>query len=180
MLKKITTTRRGFMQLSATSAAALTLGSSLAALTGCSKTPSASGFNVLRDGDLEFLTALAPVILAGSYPGTLADQAPQRLLQALDNLVGTLQDYSRSQLLMLFDVMQVAPIRLAMGAQWGSWKDATPEDIDAFLQGWKTSNIQLKRMGYGSLCKLLCMCWYAQPETFALTGYPGAPKKIPA
>ncbi|WP_430460576.1 twin-arginine translocation signal domain-containing protein [Thalassolituus sp. LLYu03] len=180
MLQKITTTRRGFMQLSATSAAALTVGGSLAALTGCSKAPAANGYKVLRDGDLEFLTALAPVVLASSYPGTLETQAADRLLHALDRLVGTLQDYSQSQLLMLFDVMQVAPIRVAMGAQWGRWSDASASDIETFLQDWKTSKLQLKRMGYGSLCKLLCMCWYSQPETFAQTGYPGAPQKIPA
>lgn len=168
------------MQLSATSAAALTIGGSLAALTGCGKAPAASGYKVLRPGDLEFLSALAPAILVDSYPGTLGDQAQERLLKALDRLVGTLQEYSRGQLLMLFDVMQVAPLRAAMGAPWGSWSEASVADVDAFLNGWKNSGLQLKRMGYGSLCKLVAMCWYSQPETFVSSGYPGAPKKIPA
>ena len=177
---KITTTRRGFMQLGAASAAALTIGGSLAALTGCSKTPTANGYSVLRGGDLTFLTAIAPVILSDSYPGTLGSQAQERLLHALDRLTGTLQDYSRSQLLMLLDVMQVAPLRALMGAQWASWEEVSADDTEAFLQDWKHSRIQLKRMGYGSLCKLLTMCWYSQPETFISSGYPGAPKKIPA
>jgi len=177
---KITTTRRGFMQLSASSAAALTIAGSVAALSGCSKQPAATGFKVLRTADIEFLSALAPVILADSYPGKLGDSARPRLMQALDNLVSTLQEYSRSQLMLLLDVLHVAPVRLAMGAQWGSWRDASAEDINDFLNGWKTSSLQLKRMGYGSLCKLLTMCWYMQPETFASSGYPGAPEKIPA
>lgn len=174
------TSRRGFLQLSASSAAALTVGASLASLSGCSKVPVANGYKQLRAGDIEFLSALAPVILNKSYPGTLADAAPERLTKALDTLIGTLQEYSRGQLMQLFDVMQVAPIRSVMGAQWGSWSDASAEQIEAFLQDWKTSSLQLKRMGYGSLCKLLTMCWYSQPETFVSTGYPGAPKKIPA
>ncbi len=55
-----------------------------------------------------------------------------------------------------------------------------PADIEAFLQDWKTSRIQLKRMGYASLCKLVTMCWYSQPSTFAFSGYPGMPQRIPA
>jgi len=108
------TSRRGFLQLSASSAAALTVGASLAG-TGCSKVPAAEGYKLLRAGDIEFLSALAPVILNKSYPGTLAADAPVRLTQALDTLIGTLEDYSRSQLIQLLDVMQVAPIRAAMG-----------------------------------------------------------------
>lgn len=177
-MQTITTTRRGFMQLSSGSAALLTLGGSLAALSGCSKTPAADGYQVLRAGDIELLGALAPVILAGSYPGPLAAQAQPRLMQSLDQLILTLQEYSQKQLLLLLDVLQVAPVRLAMGAQWGSWQQASTDDIEAFLQQWKNSSLQLKRMGYGSLCKLLSICWYSQPETFAATGYPGPPRKI--
>lgn len=174
----ITTTRRGFMQLSATSAAVLAAGASFASLTGCTKAPTATGFKVLRESDFEFLMALAPVMLSDSYPGILGpEKGSERLLKALDNLINTLQDYSRSQLMLLLDVMQSAPIRLAMGAPWSTWSEAKPEDIDAFLQSWKTSMIPLKRMGYGSLIKLISISWYSQPETFVSTGYPGMPKR---
>src|SRR5690606_21595482 len=118
-----TTTRRGFMQLSASSAAVLTLRASIAGLTGCSKAPVASGYKVLRPGDIEILRALAPVILGGSYPGSLAADGEAVLLRALDTLVLTLQDYARSQLVMLFDALQVAPVRAAMGAPWASWNE---------------------------------------------------------
>lgn len=180
MLKTITTTRRGFMQLSASSAAVLTLGASIAGLTGCSKAPVASGYKVLRPGDIEILRAVAPVILSGSYPGSLAADGEAVLLRSLDKVVLTLQDYARGQLVMMFDALQVAPVRLAMGAPWASWSEMPADDIEAFLHSWKTSRIQLKRMGYASLCKLVTMCWYSQPSTFAFSGYPGMPQKIPA
>ena len=174
----ITTTRRGFMQLSATSAAALTVGASFASLTGCSKTPPANGFKVLRPTDLKILATLAPVLLKGGYPGPLADQAEPRLLHELDRLIGTLQDYSKGQLVLLLDTLNVAPIRLAMGAPWKQWNEMSAEEIESFLENWKTSSIQLKRMGYASLAKLFAMCWYKQPENFVLSGYPGMPKRI--
>ncbi len=177
-MQKITTSRRGFMQLSATSAAFLAAGASFASLTGCTKAPVASGYKVLRNTDFEFITAIAPVVLGGSYPGVLGpEKAPEVLLKAVDNLVVTLQEYAQSQLIMMFDVMQSAPLRVAMDAPWSTWSEATAEDIERFLQGWKTSMIPLKRMGYGSLVKVLTMCWYSQPETFISSGYPGMPKR---
>lgn len=176
----ITTTRRGFMQLSATSAAMLTVGASFASLSGCTRTPPASGFNSLRPGDIEFLTALAPVILHDSYPGVLAEQAQARLMLALDRLIGTLQEYAKEQLMMLLDVMQYAPLRLVMGAPWRRWSEMNAEAIEDFLAEWKHSSIQLKRMGYGSLCKMVCICWYKEPENFVFSGYPGMPKHIPS
>src|SRR5690554_8099639 len=65
--------------------------------------------------DFEFITAIAPVVLGGSYPGVLGpEKAPEVLLKAVDNLVVTLQEYAQSQLIMMFDVMQSAPLRVAM------------------------------------------------------------------
>lgn len=174
------TSRRGFMQLSATSAALLTIGASTAALTGCSKVPPAEGFKTLRAGDIEFLAALAPVVLAGGYPGALGAEAQQRLMLSLDDTILTLQDYARSQFVMLLDAMQVAIARVAMGAPWSNWSQVSPEQIDAFLNEWRSSRIELKRMGYASLCKLLSMSWYKLPENFAAIGYPGMPMRIPA
>lgn len=174
------TSRRGFMQLGATSAALLTIGASTAVLTGCSKVPAATGFKVLRPGDIEFLSALAPVILSNSYPGVLGADAQQRLMQALDSILLTLQDYARSQLVMLLDAMQVGIARVAMGAPWSNWSQVSAEKIEAFLIEWRSSRIELKRMGYASLCKLFSMSWYKLPENFAVIGYPGMPQRIPA
>lgn len=177
-MPKITTSRRGFMQLSATSVAVLTVGASFASLTGCTKAPVANGYKVLRSSDFEFIDALAPVILSDSYPGVLGlEKGRELLLKAIDNLVVTLQEYAQSQLLMMFDVMQSAPLRVAMDAPWSSWAEATPADVERFLQGWKSSMIPLKRMGYSSLVKVLAMCWYSQPETFVSSGYPGMPRR---
>lgn len=174
----ITTTRRGFMQLSASSAAALTVGASFVSLSGCSKVPAAAGFKTLRPGDIEFLSAIAPVILNGSYPGPLGNKAEERLMHSLDRLIGTLQEYARSQLVLMLNMMQYPPIRIFAGARWKDWNEMSHADIEAFLDEWKLSLIELKRMGYGSLCKLFAICWYREPENFALSGYPGMPKRV--
>lgn len=173
--------RRGFMKLSASSAAALSVGSSVALMTGCSRQPDNDlGLTFLTKSDAEFIQAIAPVILNKSFPASLTqDEANIRLVKAVDALINTLGEYSKAQLAQLFTIMSSAPLRLAVGAPAGGWKDASAEDIESFLDAWKNSMMGIKNMGYASLCKIVCMCWYSQPESFPMSGYPGPPKKIP-
>ena len=179
-MNSITTDRRGFMKLGLVGSAVLTSGSMIATLSGCSKQPaSEQGYRFFRPQDVEFLSALIPVI-AGKYPGGLGDQAVPRVLAQLDKLMFTLQGHAQSEIVKLFDAMSFAPVRVAAGAQWADWKDATPEQIESFLEGWRTSIIPLKRMGYFSLAKLINIAWYSQPENYPISGYPGAPVKVPA
>ena len=174
----IKTTRRGFLQLGAASATALTLGASLASLSGCSRAPSASGFTILRTDDLALLAALAPAVLHGSYPGPLAEQAESKLLSALDALISTLQEYAQSQLLMLFDVLNYAPTRFLLGAPSNDWSTLSTSEINRFLDDWQHSTLALKRMGHSGLIKLMSMCWYSLPDNFLASGYPGMPTRV--
>jgi len=175
------TSRRGFLQLGAMGSAALTLGSGVAMLTGCAQqqTP-APGFKTLREGDIYFLGTLAPAILTTKgYPGALGPDARQRLLEALDNIMTTLQGHALKQLQMAFDLMGSPVTRVAVGAPLHPWEEATVEEAEAFLESWRNSWLPIKRMGYAGLTKLVKMCWYSQPENYALSGYPGPPVKVP-
>ncbi len=59
---------------------------------------------------------------------------------------------------------------------WGSWENASGDDVRAFLSRWENSFIGLLRMGHSSLMQLAMMAWYARPEAWAHCGYPGPPK----
>lgn len=175
------TTRRGFLQLGLMGTATLALGSTIATLTGCA-TPleQSSTFKFLKPDDRELFAALIPQVLSKSFPGDLSDSAAmRRLLLTLDDLIYTLQYQNRDQMRMMFDALSLAPIRVLAGASWTGWKDMSPEQINDFLVDWRDSSIQLKRMGYVSLTKLINISWYSQPESFAATGYPGPPAHIP-
>jgi len=175
------TSRRGFLQLGAMGTAALTLGSGAAMLTGCAKQQApAEGFKTLREVDVYFLGALAPAILTTKgYPGALGKDARQRLLEALDTTMTTLQGHALKQLQMAFDLMGSPVTRVAVGAPLHPWQEATVEEAEEFLVSWRESMLPIKRMGYAGLCKLVSICWYSQPENFEISGYPGPPKKIP-
>jgi hypothetical protein len=177
----LSTTRRGFLQLGLMGTATLALGSTVATLTGCSAPlEQNSDFKFLKANDREFFAALIPVVLNKGFPGDLNhDAAIKRTLLALDDLIYTLQDHNRTQMRQLFDALSMAPIRVVAGASWASWKDMSHEQVNDFLIGWRDSLIQPKRNGYVALSKLIGICWYAQPESFVSTGYPGPPIKIP-
>lgn len=175
------TTRRGFLQLSLMGSATLALGSTIATLTGCTAPlEQNSEYKFLQPNDREFFTALIPAVLNKSFPGELSqDAAIKRTLLALDDLIYTLQYHNRNQMRQLFDALSLAPIRVAAGAAWADWKDMSPKQVNDFLLDWRDSSLQPKRNGYVGISKLIGICWYAQPESFVATGYPGPPIKIP-
>lgn len=177
----LATTRRGFLQLGLMGSAALALGGTVATLSGCSSPlEKDSEYKFLKPNDRAFFAALIPVILGKGIPGELNHEAAQkRVLLALDDLIYTLQYHNRIQMRQLFDALSMPPIRIAMGASWADWKDMSHQQVDDFLVDWRDSSIQLKRMGYVSLSKLIKIAWYSQPESFVNTGYPGPPTKIP-
>ena len=179
--KALPTSRRGFLQLGLMGTATLALGGTIATLTGCSAPmESNSEYKFLKPGDREFFAALIPVVVNKSFPGDLThDAAMKRTLLALDDLIYTLQYHNRSQMRQLFDALSFAPIRIAAGASWASWKDMSATEVNDFLISWRDSIIPQKRMGYVSLSKLIGISWYSQPESFVSTGYPGPPTKIP-
>jgi len=171
--------RRGFLKVGVLGSLTLALGSSFHALSiGYSVSHPAKERVFLRKQDTEFLLAIAPAILNKNYPGILGEQAAERLLTALDNMMLTFNNFSQKQLLQLFDLMSVAPLRYLAGGPFAPWSKASKQQASDFLVDWQNSSLSLKRMGYSSLCKLITMSWYAQPENFIQSGYPGPPKII--
>jgi len=171
--------RRDFLKIGALGSLTLAFGSSFHALSiGFSITPPIKGLQFLREKDTEFLLAIATSVLKNNYPGDLGEQATERLLKALDQMMLTFSEFSQQQLMQLFDLMSVTPLRFLAGGPLTTWSKASGQQVDDFLISWQTSSISLKRMGYSSLCKLITMTWYSQPENYHQSGYPGPPKVI--
>jgi len=171
--------RRDFLKIGLVGALTLTVGSSLTTLRiGGGESQRINGLQFIREQDAEFILAIAPVILNTNYPGMLGEQAAERLLLSLDKMMGTFGEFSQQQLLQLFDLMSIAPLRYLAGGPFSSWSKASTQQSDNFLVGWQQSSLSLKRMGYSSLCKLITMTWYSQPENYVQSGYPGPPKVI--
>jgi hypothetical protein len=51
-----------------------------------------------------------------------------------------------------------------------------PREQDARLSLWAGSRVAVFRTGFQAMKRLACACYYAAPEAWAATGYPGPPE----
>ncbi|WP_397378943.1 twin-arginine translocation pathway signal protein [Pseudomonas sp.] len=167
--------RRSLLKVGLLGTALLGTAGLTATLSGCSASTPKAGFAVLRETDLPFFQALIPVLLHGAVP---AEQMPAAVSATLQNLDYSLNHVSPEMLkltVQLFDVLALPITRGPLTGIWGSWANASPTDMQAFLERWQNSSISLLRMGHSSLLQLVMMAWYSRPESWAHCGYPGPP-----
>ena len=168
--------RRGLLKFSLGASAFLATAGFGASLSGCSSSIPASGFSSLRSGDLLFLRALVPVMLEGAVAVERMPDAVEGTLKSLDYNLDHLSPEMLKLTRQLFDVLGMAVTRGPLTGIWGSWENASSEQIRNFLHRWENSFLNLLRMGQGSLLKLVIMAWYFRPASWAHCGYPGPPK----
>ncbi|MEX3774400.1 twin-arginine translocation pathway signal protein [Pseudomonas sp. MYb118] len=167
--------RRGLLQLSLGATAFLATAGLGASLSGCSSSIPADGFAVLRSADLLFLRALVPVMLDGAVAVEKLPDAVEGTLHSLDNGLAHLSPEMLKLTRQLFDVLAMAVTRGPLTGIWGSWENASPEQMRHFLARWQNSSLSLLRMGHSSLQQMVMMAWYGRRESWVHCGYPGPP-----
>lgn len=170
--------RRSFLRSGAIGSFLLATGSTTALLTGCAKSMPASERLFLREQDVVVLTALIPIVLASALPtGEARAGAVTRCLGAIDSFVGNTSPAVMDQLYQLFDLLSLPPARVAAAGLWSDWPNASPKDLERFLERWQHSSVALFRAGYAGLVKIITAGWYLLPESWPATGY-AAPVRI--
>ncbi|MET1080385.1 MAG: twin-arginine translocation pathway signal protein [Pseudomonas sp.] len=168
-------TRRGLLKIGLFGSAVLATAGLTATLGGCSASVPYAQMNVLREADLVVLRALIPVILEGAVAAEKMPRALSGTLESLDFSLAHLSPEMLKLTLQLFDVLSSPLTRGPLTGIWGSWANAEPEAIRAFLLRWQDSSLELLQMGHSSLLQLVSMSWYGRPESWAHCGYPGPP-----
>lgn len=175
--------RRNFLKASAVGATTLT---STVGLQGCATTrltsPAASNFQYLRPKDIEIFTAVTPAVIPAEFAGSQSENQAklERFLPQLDRFMVHSSQFSQDAFADFLDDLYFAPTRILLTGIWSSWEKATPEQVADFLNNWRDSSFNLLRGGYSQLTQLISVVWYAQPENWAATHYPGPPKHITA
>ncbi|KAA0950344.1 twin-arginine translocation pathway signal protein [Pseudomonas sp. ANT_H14] len=167
--------RRGVLKIGLWASAFLATAGAGASLSGCSSSIPASGFAMLRSSDLPFLRAVIPVLLEGVASTQEVAAGIEDTLKKLDYSLQHLSPEMFKLTQQLFDVLGMAITRGPLTGVWGSWENASSEQIRNFLHRWENSYLNLLRMGQGSLLKLVIMAWYFRAQSWAHCGYPGPP-----
>ena len=175
MLEAPVLSRRNLLKVGLMGSAFLATAGLTASLSGCSASAPKPGLAVIRESDLAFLHALIPVMLAGAVTAEKMPQAVEGTLANLDYSLNHLSPELLKLTVQLFDVLSMPITRGPLTGVWGSWANASPADVQAFLERWQNSSIGLLRMGHASLLQLVMMSWYSREESWAHCGYPGPP-----
>jgi len=134
----------------------------------------AQRFALDADGRI-ILAALIPAI-TGINPDAPALQA------AIDRVGGAINGLPlrvQKEISDLFGLLSMAPTRRLL-AGVPAWPEATPAELAAFLQSWRTHRTEMLQTAYHGLHDLVIGGWYAEPSTWAAIGYPGPMKELSA
>ena len=167
--------RRGLLKFSLGASAFLATAGLGASLSGCSASTPANGFAALRSSDLPCLRAIIPVMIEGAVAGEKRTAAVEQTLLSLDNGLNHLSPEMLKLTRQLFDVLAMAVTRGPLTGIWGSWENASPDEMKHFLKRWENSSLSLLRMGHSSLQQMVLMAWYGRRESWVHCGYPGPP-----
>lgn len=168
----ITSSRRTFLKAGLAGAIILATAGGVYRATAGRASP---GKFVLDDEGRAALGAIAGVVLQGALPADAKaiDMAVARTQATIAGLPLAVQKEIQD----LFGLLVFAPTRRLVAGIPVRWADATPDDVAAFLQSWRTHRFGMLQSAYHALHDLIIGGWYADETTWDSIGYPG-PMKI--
>ncbi len=167
------TSRRTFLKVGLVSALVLAAGGGIYRFT---RPPSLPKRFVL-DGDAKgVIDALVPAMLGTALPPDAAVRAAatERVHQA----IGGLPLSTQKEVQDLFGLLALAPARRFLAGIPDGWSQASPEQLAAFLQSWRTHRFGMLQSGYHALHDLIYGAWYGDPVSWDAIGYPGPIKEL--
>lgn len=123
------------------------------------------------------LAVIAVALLDNALPADAAerDTVLNRVLAAAAALIDNLPPSTRAEIAELFSLLSVKPARALLGYS-GDWAITDVQAVATFLAGLRSSAIGLKQQSYFALHDVLLGSFYADPSSWAATGYPGPPR----
>src|SRR3546814_10392321 len=90
-------------------------------------------------------------MLDGSVVAEKLPGAAEATLQSLDTALAHLSLPMLKLTHQLFDVLTLGITRGPLTGIWGSWENASADDVRKFLGRWENSSLDLLRQGHSSL-----------------------------
>jgi hypothetical protein len=131
---------------------------------------------IADDAAKALFMALIPVLLKGALPpGT---DAPQQAFARTQAAIATLPLNTQAEIGDLIKLLCLGPARRLLVGISEDWTQATPAQIEAFLQSWRFHRSPTLQTGYAALHDLVIGPWYGDESTWARIGYPGPIKEL--
>lgn len=129
----------------------------------------------LTDAGREVFAAVARAVLDGCLPEDAAqrDIALREHMLRLDDALGAFPSQVQSELSQLLALLASAPGRTVLAGLQTPWAQASVSQLQAALQGMRTSSLALRQQAYHALRDLTNAAYFADPQAWALLGYPG-------
>jgi len=142
--------------------------------------PSSTAVASLAQLDREapaIIAAIVPVLLATALPDDVAERgdAVDETVANVARAIAGLPPFTQKELAELFSLLGLAPTRIAVARVNSPWAQASPDEIAAFLDRWRTSDWKLLRSAYDALHQLVYAAWYGNPRAWSSIGYDGPP-----
>jgi hypothetical protein len=131
----------------------------------------------LLDEYSNILRVLTLALLRSALPSDPPVRAAEiaRTKTAIAALIDNLPDTTRKEIADLFMLLSLKPARALLGYS-GDWVEADAPKVAQFLYDLRDSSIGMKQQAYFALHDLVFGSFYADPQSWKGTGYPGPPK----
>lgn len=189
-LESASLNRRSFLRTGLGGALFLGTVSVTAGLSGCATAPAGRlgavetrmdaryRFQFLTTEDIDLIEALLPAILGSALPEQLSARraAIAGTVERIDMGIHKFGPANQKELRQLFDLLNFGPTRVTIARVWPTWRNASTEQANAFLERWRSSSVGLFNNGYMALTKISNVAFYGYHENWHLSGYPGPPE----
>ena len=131
-------------------------------------------YRFLTQDDQILLEIIVPVFVSGLG---LSRGAPlSAIVQNIESTIVRLSIKSQTELRELLDLLATGFGRLIFANVWLNWQSASSDSVEQFISDWRENRLELLKIAYRGLHKLIVGSVYAEPSNWQDIGYAGPPK----
>jgi hypothetical protein len=121
--------------------------------------------------------AVVAAIAARVTPGSegVPSAADLEVAANVDELLSTMEADSAWEVVQLLKAFDNALVSAVLGGGFTPFTKLSAPDQDRVLESWRTSSLNVKRLGYKVLRGLTAAAYFGSPAAYAQCGYPGPP-----
>ena len=166
--------RRRFLKTGVLGALALS-GASFVGRSARASEQSAGSYAFFRGTDIALARAVLTSFVEAGLPKDPAARAAaiDEALAVADRYFSSFSPAVQADALQAFDLLNSWLVRRWIAGVRAPWESASTQEVNAFLEGFRTSRLDTLRQIYRLLEGMATVGWYGRPASWPQLGYPG-------